>query len=150
MTTTGDRPAAIPPSFIGLHITVADMAAAMDFYRRTGLSTPEGADETGHVELDLSNGTHLAFSTIAITRAYDPGWREPARPPGSVLQFQLTTRDAVDAMYQELTSAGYHGHLPPFDAFWGNRYAEIDDPDGNIVGFHSPTDPALRGVGPAT
>jgi uncharacterized glyoxalase superfamily protein PhnB len=43
-------------------------------------------------------------------------------------------------MYAVLTAAGYHGHLAPVDAFWGNRYAEVDDPDGTIVGFHSGPD----------
>ncbi len=39
-----------------------------------------------------------------------------------------------------MTSAGYTGHLAPFDAFWGARYAVIDDPDGNHVGIMSPMD----------
>ena len=47
-------------------------------------------------------------------------------------------------MYAALTSAGYHGHLAPIDAFWGNRYCEVDDADGHTVGFQSPTDPSLR------
>ena len=135
-------------AFFGVHITVADMAAALDFYRRVGLVVPDDADGETHVEVDLGNGQHLAFSNVALTRAYDPGWREPARPPSSVLQFQLASRVAVDDLYAELTAAGYHGHLAPYDAFWGNRYAEVDDPDGNIVGFHSPTDPSKRSAPP--
>ena len=47
-------------------------------------------------------------------------------------------------LYEELTGAGYAGHLPPFDAFWGARYAEVEDPDGNLLGFHSPQDPTRR------
>jgi len=47
-------------------------------------------------------------------------------------------------MYEALTSAGYHGHLAPIDAFWGDRYCEVDDADGHAVGFHSPTDASSR------
>jgi uncharacterized glyoxalase superfamily protein PhnB len=135
------------PAFFGIHLTVADMASALDFYRRVGLAVPDDETETGHVELDLGGGAHLAFSTHAVTTMYDLGWRQPGRPSGAVLQFQLVSRDAVDVLFGELTGAGYHGHLPPIDAFWGNRYAEVDDADGNTVGFHSPTDPATRTPG---
>jgi uncharacterized glyoxalase superfamily protein PhnB len=120
------------------------MDAAVAFYRLLGLAVPEPVGGGAHVEIDLGHGMHLALSNVALTRSYDPGWRAPSLPPASALQFQVSSRDAVDARYAELTAAGHHGHLPPVDAFWGNRYAEVDDPDGNIVGIHSPTDPSTR------
>jgi uncharacterized glyoxalase superfamily protein PhnB len=43
----------------------------------------------------------------------------------------------VDARYAELTAAGYEGHLKPFDAFWGQRYAVVHDPDGNAVDLYA-------------
>ena len=46
-------------------------------------------------------------------------------------------------MYADLTGAGYRGQQPPYDAFWGARYAVVEDPDGNAVGLMSPSDPAL-------
>ena len=129
-----------PPVFIGVHITVADLEASADFYRRVGLTLPDASGLAEHVEIDLGHGVHLALSTEFVARMYDPDWRPPSLPPGSALQFQLASREAVDEMYAELTMAGYHGHLAPIDAFWGNRYAEVDDPDGTIVGFHGPTE----------
>ncbi len=44
----------------------------------------------------------------------------------------------VDAVYEELVSAGYHGELEPWDAFWGQRYASVQDPDGNGVDLFAP------------
>jgi uncharacterized glyoxalase superfamily protein PhnB len=123
------------PSFIGIHVAVADLAATVDFYRRIGLTIPEDVGE--HVEIDLGGGAHLALSTPAVVAMYDPGWRGPTPATATVLQFQCESRAAVDEMYASLTGAGYHGHLAPIDAFWGNRYCEIDDPDGNAVGFHA-------------
>ena len=75
---------------------------------------------------------------------YDDAWRGLSPSTASVLQLRLFSREAVDDMYAALTSAGYHGHLAPIDAFWGNRYCEVDDADGHTVGFHSPTDDSLR------
>ncbi|MEO9254687.1 MAG: VOC family protein, partial [Tepidiformaceae bacterium] len=57
--------------------------------------------------------------------------------------FQLPTRDAVDALYEKLTAAGTPAQQPPFDAFWGARYAIVSDPDGNAVALMSPRDPAM-------
>ena len=39
---------------------------------------------------------------------------------------------------RKLTQAGHAGRQQPFDAFWGARYAIVDDPDGNGVGLMSP------------
>ena len=37
-----------------------------------------------------------------------------------------------------MTSAGYRGLQSPYDAFWGARYAMVEDPDGVAVGLMSP------------
>ena len=49
-------------SFLGVHLAVADMAAAMAFYRLAGLSVPDGADGEGHVQIDVAgmNAGHAA------------------------------------------------------------------------------------------
>ena len=43
--------------------------------------------------------------------------------------------EAVDETYRELTDAGHRARQPPYDAFWGARYAIVEDPDGNTVEF---------------
>jgi uncharacterized glyoxalase superfamily protein PhnB len=128
---------------MGVHLAVADMGNAMDFYRRAGLAVPDGAGDQPHVEIEFGGGAHVAFSTPMVMAMYDPGWRGPSPSTATVLQFRLASRAAVDQMYESLTSAGYQGHLAPIDAFWGNRYCEVDDADGHTVGFHSPTDESL-------
>ncbi len=131
-------------TFFGVHIAVADMATAMTFYRLAGLAVPEESDHQPHVEIDLGNGSHIAFSTLTVIAMYDSNWRGLSPSTATVLQLRLGSRTAVDEMYESLTSAGYHGHIAPFDAFWGNRYCEVDDADGHAVGFHSPTDESMR------
>ncbi len=44
----------------------------------------------------------------------------------------------MDELYAELTGAGHMGHLEPWDAFWGQRYAILRDPDGNDVALFAP------------
>ena len=125
------------PAFGGVHIFFKDLAATNDFYRRLGLELAGGEH---FARATLSNGQSFEFGSAALSKGYDPGWREPSGASANALQFRLPSRQAVDDIYAELTAAGYHGTLAPFDAFWGCRYAEVDDPNGNIVGFQSPRD----------
>lgn len=48
-----------------------------------------------------------------------------------------------------MAGAGYRGLQPPFDAFWGARYAVIEGPDGVAVGIMSPVSPDERSPPPA-
>ena len=66
-------------------------------------------------------------------RGIDPSWTTPSGSPRVALAFRCEDPAAVDKTYADLVAAGYHGHLPPFDAFWGQRYAVVHDPDGNGV-----------------
>jgi uncharacterized glyoxalase superfamily protein PhnB len=39
----------------------------------------------------------------------------------------------VDVVFARLVEAGARPTLPPWDAEWGQRYAEVVDPDGHVV-----------------
>jgi uncharacterized glyoxalase superfamily protein PhnB len=132
------------PRFTGLHFWVADMAATIGFYRAIGLEVPDGAEGEQFVRVDAPGGAQFFFASDVITAAYDPGFVPRQGPSSSCLQFDLDSREAVDEMHERLLQAGGRSHLTPIDAFWGSRYAEVLDPDGNVAGFHSPVDPALR------
>jgi uncharacterized glyoxalase superfamily protein PhnB len=58
--------------------------------------------------------------------------------------FRVETREDVDARYADMTGAGYVGAQPPYDTFWGARYAVVVDPDGTHVGLMSPPDDARK------
>lgn len=61
-----------------------------------------------------------------------------------MIGFKVASREAVDGIYTDLTSAGYVSQQEPYDAFWGARYAIVEDPSGNAVGLMSPVDPSRR------
>ena len=113
-------------------VVVADMARALAFYRLLGLDVPAEADAEPHVEVGLPGGLRLAFDTEATIASFHPSWK-PGDGGRIGLAFALPDPAAVDAAYDELVGAGYHGELAPFDAFWGMRYATVHDPDGTGV-----------------
>jgi uncharacterized glyoxalase superfamily protein PhnB len=113
-------------------IVVADMGEALAFYRMLGVPVPAGADDQPHVEAVLPGGLRLAFDTEATIASFHPEWK--GGPGGRVgLAFALSGAAAVDAAYTQLTEAGHRGELAPFDAFWGQRYATVLDPDGTGI-----------------
>ncbi|MBC9712995.1 VOC family protein [Streptomyces sp. TRM66268-LWL] len=126
------------PRFDMIGIVVSDMAASVAFYRRLGLDFAEGAEQEPHVEVTLPGGLRFALDTEATVRSFMPGWQPPA-PGGRVgLAFLCADAADVDAQYQALTAAGAGTELKPFDAFWGQRYATVLDPDGNGVDLFAP------------
>lgn len=126
-----------------LNVIVADMAASLDFYQRLGLAVPRPGDGA-HVQLKMPGGFSLELDTAESARLWHAGWRADPASARVVLGFVLASREAVDDRYAELTAAGYQGRQPPFDAFWGARYAIVADPDGNDVGLMSPVEESRR------
>jgi len=54
------------------------------------------------------------------------------------LAFQCSSTGDVDATHARLVEAGFRSKKKPFDAFWGQRYAQVIDPDDNIVDLFAP------------
>ncbi|GAA1007195.1 glyoxalase [Acrocarpospora pleiomorpha] len=126
------------PTFNVIGIVVADMARALAFYRRLGLDLPAEADTEPHVELTLPGGLRLAWDTVDTIRSFDPAWTPPSGGSRVGLAFLCANPAEVDQIYTQLVDAGYDGHLKPWDAFWGQRYAVVHDPDGNAVDLFAP------------
>jgi uncharacterized glyoxalase superfamily protein PhnB len=113
------------------------MAKALAFYRQLGLDVPASADTEPHVEVGLPGGLRLAFDTEEVIRSFHADWT-PVRGGRTNLAFVLPDPAAVDALYAELMAAGHESGLAPFDAFWGQRYAVVHDPDGNGIDLFAP------------
>jgi catechol 2,3-dioxygenase-like lactoylglutathione lyase family enzyme len=114
-------------------LVVADMARSLAFYRRLGFDLPPEADGEPHVEAGLPGGLRIAWDTVDTIRSFDPGWTPPTGSHRVSLAFACADPAEVDATYRALVDAGYDGHKEPWDAFWGQRYAIVLDPDGNSV-----------------
>jgi catechol 2,3-dioxygenase-like lactoylglutathione lyase family enzyme len=134
-----------------INLVVDDMDAAIAFYRRLGVEIDPGwadwppGSGARHAEAELP-GLRLEFDNVAMARIWHAARRGGEAGHNVVIGFSLSSREAVDERYGELTAAGYRGVAAPHDAFWGARYAIVQDPAGNDVGLMSPIDPAKRFV----
>ena len=125
-------------------IVAKDLAASLAFYRRLGLDIPADANTQPHVEVTLSNGLRLGWDTEQTIRSFHPSW-SGSSGNRVALAFKLPEPAEVDRAYQELVAAGAIGELEPFDAFWGQRYAVVRDPDGNGVDLFAPLPDQMAG-----
>jgi uncharacterized glyoxalase superfamily protein PhnB len=123
------------PDMIGL--TVHDMASALRFYRLIGLDIPEGNEGEPFVEVITPNGYRISWNTVEMIKSIDPGWVEPVGHRMG-MAFLCESPAEVDALHAKITGAGFKSHKEPWDAFWGQRYAQVIDPDGNLVDLFAP------------
>jgi catechol 2,3-dioxygenase-like lactoylglutathione lyase family enzyme len=119
-------------------LVVADMPRSLAFYRELGLEFPDDADTQQHVEATLASGLRLAWDTVGTIRSFYPEWETPSGGSRVGLAFLCDSPADVDATYERLTARGYTGRKKPWDAFWGQRYALVDDPDGNGIDLFAP------------
>jgi uncharacterized glyoxalase superfamily protein PhnB len=116
-------------------IVASDLARSLDFYRLLGLDVPETPNE-GHVNIDLPNGFRLMLDSEDEMRKFLPDW---VRQQGNQfsLAFQCDSPADVDKIYSQMIGAGFQGDKEPWDAFWGQRYAKLSDPNGIPVDLYA-------------
>jgi uncharacterized glyoxalase superfamily protein PhnB len=123
------------PNLNAIGIAVADMASSIRFYRLLGLDVPETPDE-GHVDAFLPNGVRFMLDSEDVMRSFREDWtRETGNQIG--LALECASPAEVDETYARVTEAGFHGEKEPWDAFWGQRYATLLDPDGVEVSLYA-------------
>lgn len=129
-----------------LNIVAGDMRASLDFYRRLGVQLPEPEDQAPyHVGGEANGGMDFDLDSAKFAQVWNKSWAGRGDLVGRVvIGFGFETREEIDATYGELTEAGCKGLAAPFDAFWGARYAIVEDPNGVAVGLMSPVDPNRR------
>jgi len=119
--------------FEAVGVVAQDLAASIAFYRRLGLEFPEGAESQPHVEATLPGGVRFMLDTVETVHSFDPEWRRPSGGPAIGLAFRCDSAADVDATYNAVVGAGAPSNKEPWDASWGMRYAQVRDPDGNVV-----------------
>ena len=118
------------PELDAIGIVSADLNASVRFYRLVGLQVPDATED--HIEAVTPGGIRVMFDTLELVKKIEPDWVQPAGHAIS-LALRCINPKEVDELYGRVTTAGFRGKAPPFDAFWGQRYATVLDPDGNAV-----------------
>jgi catechol 2,3-dioxygenase-like lactoylglutathione lyase family enzyme len=123
------------PQFEAIGITTADLGASLRFYGLLGVTVPTPDED--HVEAQVPDGLRLMWDTEELIRQIEPDLPSPVRQR-IVFAFRCADSDDVDATYTRVVNAGFEGKAEPWDAFWGQRFAYLRDPDGNTVALFAP------------
>jgi uncharacterized glyoxalase superfamily protein PhnB len=117
-------------------VVASDLARSIEFYRLLGLQFPDD-DQDGHIEAAMANGTRLMLDSEDVIYSFLPDW---SRTDGNQvsLAFECASAAEVDEIYARVVAAGFEGEKEPWDAFWGQRYALLGDPDGVRVNLYAP------------
>jgi uncharacterized glyoxalase superfamily protein PhnB len=108
-------------------IVASDVGRSIAFYRLLGVDFPEEGE--GHIEATLPSGTRFMLDEESVVKSFRPDW---TRDTGNqlALAFECSSPAEVDELWNRANDAGFEADKEPWDAFWGQRYAQLRDPDG--------------------
>jgi uncharacterized glyoxalase superfamily protein PhnB len=115
-------------------VVSSDLHRSVEFYRLVGIPLPDA--ESDHVEVELPNGMRFALDSLELMKSISSHWESPVGHRMG-MAFNAGTPSGVDEAYRQIVGAGFDGMTEPFDAFWGQRYAQVKDPDGNPVDIYA-------------
>ena len=124
------------PRLDAIGITTRDMTSSFAFYRSLGFEIPKGLEEEPHAEITLPNGLRFMWDSVELTSSLHEGYKHA--PNHNLAAFLCASPAEVNSKFDEVLLAGGRPVKAPWDAFWGQRYAQIADPDGHVVDLFAP------------
>jgi predicted lactoylglutathione lyase len=112
-------------------LDVRDLQRSIAFYRLLGLEIPDPFLDRPVSLYRMESGVSLVLIEGWGERT-DPSWVRPEHGYQQLMEFFVGGDAAVDAEWNKLTGAGYHGRMAPTKTS-GPYGAMVDDPDGNVV-----------------
>lgn len=120
-----------------VNLVTGDLPASVAFYRLLGVEIPDTRPGWNDHHRTAEFGDNEVVDFDIDSSGFATHWGSGEIPSGPLLSFRFETREAVDGRYAELIDAGYRGLREPYDAFFGARYAIVEDPGGVAVGLMS-------------
>lgn len=125
------------PVIDAVAVSTSDMGRTLAFYRCLGFQFPEPKPDDQHIEANTAPGAvRLMIDTDALMAQLTGEAPRPSNHSGFALLCE--TPAEVDAAARAVSEAGFDVVTAPWDAFWGQRYATVQDPDGYRVDLFAP------------
>jgi predicted lactoylglutathione lyase len=119
------------PRFTMVVLLIGDLPRSVAFYRLLGVEFPPDVERRRDVVVDLGGGHNLVLTTTFVRN--DVERLAPSGGARTFLEFFVDGDPAVDALFSQLTEAGYHARRSPFRTDFNAYMCMVDDPDGNTV-----------------
>jgi predicted lactoylglutathione lyase len=118
-------------SLDAIGIVSEDLELSTSFYKKLGIEFKQ-AGAPDHLEATMPSGLRLMLDSEELIKKLNPSWEKP-NASGIVLCFIQDSPEIVNKLYSIIIEAGFSSVTKPWDAFWGQRYASVKDPDGNQI-----------------
>jgi catechol 2,3-dioxygenase-like lactoylglutathione lyase family enzyme len=117
-------------------VATSDMKKAVEFYTVLGFKFPEFKDEDDHLEPINENGSaRLMIDKKELVESLIG--EKPFASNGSAFALEYDSGKEIDEVVAKLKHSGFNIEKEPWDAFWGQRYAVVVDPDGYKVDLYA-------------
>jgi uncharacterized glyoxalase superfamily protein PhnB len=116
-------------------VTAKNLKKSAEFYTLLGFVFPEFPEEEQHIETTPNNDAKLMIDSVEMTK--DIIGEEPKPGNHSSFAVQYDSAEEVNAAAKKITEAGFTVSKEPWDAFWGQRYCIVQDPDGYKVDLYA-------------
>jgi catechol 2,3-dioxygenase-like lactoylglutathione lyase family enzyme len=112
-------------------IITKNVDESIKFYKILGIDLVE-VGGPGHLEGTTSSGVRIMLDSEELVKEINPEWKEVVGS-GIVLCFVQESPKCVDKLFSDISQAGFKVIKEPWDAFWGQRYSSVLDPNGNQI-----------------
>ena len=124
--------------FASTRLVVADIQKMVAFYETI---TEIKAEWLAPVFAEIvTPSATLAFGAAETVALFHAGSAEPGANRSAIVEFQVADVDAEFARLQDKAEVVHAPKLMP----WGNRAAQLRDPEGTLVGLYTPFTPAAK------
>ena len=115
-------------------VTSSNFQRSIEFYSILGFEFPISKGEEKHIE-SVNNLTKLMIDSREIVKEITGMTPVPASH--STFAVEYDTPEEIDDVILKLKDSGFRVVKEPWDAFWKQRYAIVEDHDGYKVDLYS-------------
>lgn len=120
-----------------ISVTSTDLEKSAKFYSLLGFTFPTFGKDEKHIEPQTKNGeVRLMIDTADLIESITGS--KPVLPNHSSFAILCEQPSKVDEVCIKIKNEGFVVIKEPWDAFWGQRYAIVQDPDGYMIDLFAP------------
>ncbi len=117
-------------------VASTNIPKTVQFYSLLGIKFPELGKDEYHIEsLPKEGSAKLMIDSFQML--LDVTGKSPTPANHSVFAIEYESSEEVNKVANAIKDAGFEVEKEPWDAFWGQRYAILVDPDGYKVDLYA-------------
>lgn len=116
-------------------VSSRDIEKTVTFYQLLGFEFPERKADDQHVESTNTSPTKLMIDSHSLMKELIGAEPQPGNHSGFAIEYE--SADEVNSVAKSVADMGFTVVKEPWDAFWGQRYAVVGDPDGYKVDLYA-------------